>query len=83
LPNWYAQRQKGPVGIERKLGGEVVVTAVTVRHEASRALVGPFDGTAERSRGMEDADIFVGTARLHAERAADVTGQDANLFGST
>ena len=74
------RRVAAVVRIERELGGQVVVAAVAVRHEASRPLVGPFDGTAERARGMEHADIFGKWRRLHAEGTADMTGQDANLF---
>ena len=75
-----AHRQEGAVGIERKLGGELVISPVAVGHEAARALVGPFDRTAERARRMQHADIFRKRRRLHAERAADMAGQDANLL---
>ena len=73
-----AHRQEGAVGIERELGGEPVIAAVAVGDEAARALVGPLDRTAER--GVQHADIFRKRRRLHAERAADMTGQDANLL---
>ena len=74
------QRQEGAVGIERELGGELVVAAVAVGDEAARALVGPLDRAAERARGMQHADIFGKRRRLHAERAAHVRRQDADLL---
>ena len=40
---------------------------------------GPFHRTAERLRGMCDADIFGIVEVLHAERATNVGGQDTNL----
>ena len=76
-----AHRQEGAVGVERKLGGDLVVAAVAVGHEAARALVGPFDRAPERARRMQHADIFGKRRRLHAERAADIAGQDADLLG--
>ena len=74
-------RQEGAVGVERELGGDLVVAAVAVGDEAAGALVGPFDRAAERARGMQHADIFRKRRRLHAERAADIAGEDADLLG--
>src|SRR3979411_2875463 len=54
--------------------------AVAVGEETGRALVGPFHRTAQRLRGMQDADIFGIVDVLHAERAADVGGQEVNLL---
>ncbi len=76
-----AHRQEGAVGVERELGGHLVVAAVAVGDEAAGALVGPFDRAAERARGVQHADIFRERRRLHAERAADIAGQDAHLLG--
>ena len=52
-----------------------------IGHERAGALVGPFDRTAEQFRGVQDADIFRIDGRLHAERAADIAGQHADLVG--
>ena len=68
-----------PLGIECEFGGLFVVAAVAVRHEARRALVGPFHRTAEQFRGVQDADVFRIDRRLHAERTADVAGEDVHL----
>ena len=75
------QRQEMSVGVERELGGLLVVAAVIVGHEARRALVGPFHRPAERARGVQDADIFRIDLRLHAERAADIAGEHVHLVG--
>ena len=59
----------------------VEVAAVMVGDEAAGALVGPFHRPAEHLRGMQDADIFRIGGGLHAERAADIAGEDAELLG--
>ncbi len=66
-------------GIERQFGVHDLRAAVAVGQEAGRALVGPLHRAAEHLRRMQDADIFGIVHVLHAERAADIGGQDANL----
>ena len=56
--------------------------ALAVGEEAGRALVGPFHRTAERLRRVQDAGIFGIVDVLHAEGAADIGGQDADLVVS-
>ena len=75
------QRQELALGVERELGGLLVVAAVVVGDEAAGALVGPFHRAAELLRGVQDADVFRIDLRLHAERAADVAGQHVHLVG--
>ena len=53
--------------------------AVAVGEEAGGALVGPFHRPAQHLRRVRDAGIFGIVHVLHAERAADIGGQDANL----
>ena len=53
---------------------------MAVGQEAGRALVGPFHRAAQRLRRMQDADIFGIVDVLHAERAADIGGQQVDLL---
>ena len=76
-----ADREKFAIGIEREFGVDVLGAALAVGQEAARAFVGPFHRAAERLRRVQDADIFGVVHVLHAERAADIGGQDAHLFG--
>ena len=52
---------------------------MAVGQEAGRALVGPLHGAAQRLRRVQDAGVFGIADVLHAEGAADIGGQDANL----
>ncbi len=74
-------REKRAVGGERELGSDVVSAAVAVGDEASRSLIGPFDRPPERPRRMQEANVLGKHHRLHAERAADLAGQDADGLG--
>ena len=74
-------RQELAVLVERQLGVEVVVAAVLVAEEGARTVVGPLHRTAEDLRGVEQAGVFGIGRALHAERAADIAGQDAHLVG--
>ena len=53
--------------------------AVAVGEEAGRALVGPLHWPSQRLRRVQDAGVFGIADVLHAEGAADIGGQDANL----
>ena len=53
--------------------------AVAVGQKTGRALIGPFHRTAQRLRRVQDAGIFGIVDVLHAEGAADIGGQDADL----
>ena len=59
----------------------VLGAAVLIGHEAAGALVGPFHRTAKRAGAVQDADVFRIDRGLHAERAADLAGDDAHLVG--
>ncbi len=72
-------RQELAVGVERELGRDPVVAAMAVGYEAARALVGPLHRHPERARRMQRADIFGIDRGLHAERAADIAGDDMDL----
>src|SRR4029078_9316546 len=72
-------RQETAFGVQRELGGLLVVAAVVVGHKARRTLVGPFHRTAERLRGVQDADIFRIDSGPHAVLAADIAGDDVHL----
>ena len=74
-----AHREEVAVRVERELGDLLVVAAVAVGEKARRTLVGPFDRTPEQARRVQQADIFGIGLRLHAERAADIAGEDAHL----
>ena len=72
-------RQKPAFGIERQFGVNELRAAVAVGEEAGRALVGPLHGAAQRLRRVQDAGVFGIADVLHAEGAADISAQDANL----
>ena len=76
-----AHGEEVAIGVKRKLGRDIVIAAVAVGDETAGALVGPLHRPAERARGMQHADIFRKYRGLHAERAADLAGQDAHVFG--
>ncbi len=67
--------------VERQLADEFLIASVAVGKEAPGALVGPFHGPTERAGGMQHANIFRKQHALHAERAADLTGQDVHGLG--
>ncbi len=73
------QREEAAVGVERELGDLLVVAAVAVGEEARRALVGPFDRPPEQARAVQHRDVFGIGLRLHAEGAADIAGEQAQL----
>ena len=75
-------REEIAVAVERQFGGHLVVAAVAVGDEAARALVGPFDRAAQFARRVQDAVIFAIGRLLHAKRAADPVGQDAQLVAA-
>ena len=54
--------------------------ALAVRQEAVGALIGPFHRAVQRLRRVQDAGIFGIIDVLHPERAADIGGEDADLF---
>ena len=66
-------------GIQRQLGVDQLSAAVTVGQKAGRALVGPLHRAAERLGRMQDTDIFGIADILHAEGAADIGGENADL----
>ena len=70
-----------PSFAERQLADELVIAAVTVGEKAARAFVGPFHRPAERAGAVQHADIFRKQHALHAERAADLAGQDVHRLG--
>ena len=73
-------REELAFGVERQLAVDLLRAAVAVGQKAGRALVGPFHRTAQRLRRMQDADIFGIVDVLHAERAADIGGQQVDLL---
>ena len=52
---------------------------MAVGEEAGRALIGPFHRAAQRLCRVQDTGVFGIADVLHAEGAADIGGQDANL----
>ncbi len=75
----HPQGEEVALRVERQFGGHLVIAAVAVRDEAFRTLVGPLDRPAQRPRGMEQGEVFRIDRRLHAERTADIAGQDPHL----
>ena len=73
--------RKLPSRVERQLAFDERPAPVLIRQKTAGALVAPLDRTAERARRMQDPDVFGIGRRLHAERAADVMGKDAQTFG--
>ncbi len=73
--------KKGPIAGKRELGHDVVIAAMAVGDETAGALVGPLHGPAERASGVQQADIFGEDRGLHAERAADLAGQNMHVLG--
>ncbi len=76
-----AHGQEFAVGIEREFADDFVIAAMAVGDKAAGALVGPFHRTAERARGVKHANVFGKHGGLHAERAADLAGQNAHVLG--
>ena len=75
-----AHREEFAVLVERKLGVDVLRTALTVGQEAGGAFVDPLHRTTEHFRGIQDAHVFGIVDVLHPERAADIGGEDAHLL---
>ena len=69
------------VVVERHLNDHVLCAAMVVRYETARALVGPFDRPPEQASAVQETDIFGVNRGLHAKRAADLTGDYADLVG--
>jgi hypothetical protein len=65
--------------VERKLGLGDVVARLRIRQEAFGAGADPFDRTAGQLGGVAAHRDFVEHRRLHAEAAAGVAGDDANI----
>ena len=68
------------VTVEPQINGHVDVAAVLVGQEAFDAVRDPAHGSAEFARRPGNQDIFRIDAAFHAERAADVTGDDVNVI---
>ena len=75
------QRQEAAVGVHAQLGVDGDVAAVVVGEEAFPALRDPAHRAAELARGIEHEHVLGIGAALHAERAADILGHDADLIG--
>ena len=73
-------RQESAIGIQRQLRDRLMVAAVLVREEAAGPLIGPFHRPAQCAGGMQQRRIFGIGAGLHAEAAADIAGQHAELL---
>ena len=58
-----------------------MVAAVVIGEKTLRPRVGPFHRTPELARGVHRADVFREDRALHAERAADVARDEAQLAG--
>src|SRR4029079_402648 len=67
--------------VEGDLNHHVLRAAMMIGYATARALVGPFHRTPEKAGGVQDADIFRIDRSLHAERAADLAGPNADLVG--
>src|SRR5262249_16117023 len=76
----HAQREKFSSRIQRQFGAHLVVAAVAVGEKAFRTFIGPFDRAAQYARGVQATDILRVGAGFHAERAADIAGEDAQLL---
>ena len=73
------ERQELGIGVERQLDMGDVVAAMRVRHEALRALGGPFDRAAHLAGGPGHDRLFGVMVDLRAEAAADI-GRDDTQF---
>ena len=74
------QRQKPALLVERHFGGRHVVAALRVADEMLAAVGEPAHRTPESPRRLENQRIFAIDHVLGAEAAADVLGDDAQLF---
>ena len=74
-------RERAPFRVEREFRLHLVVAAVLVGHEASRAVVRPLHRPAEHLRRVQQAGVLGIGVRLHAEGAADIAGQHPELLG--
>ena len=75
----HLEREEFRVGVERQLDMGDMVAAMRVRHEAVRALGGPFDRPPHLA-GRPGDDRFLGVVvDLRPEAAADIGGDDAQF----
>ena len=75
----HLEREELGVAVERQLDMGDVVAAMRVRHEAFRALGGPFDRPPDLAGGPGDDRLLGVMVDLRAEAAADIGGDDAQL----
>ena len=75
-----AHGKEAALAVEGEFGMHGAVPAVMIGGEAFGARVGPLDGPLQHPRGMQDGDVFGEHRRLHAERAADMAGQNAHIL---
>ena len=74
-----AECEERPVLVQRELGGRDVVARLVVGHEALGAVAGPLHGSAQLLRRVEAKDVLAIGAGSHAERAAHVVADHAQL----
>ena len=75
------QGPEATVPVQAQLGVEGDVAAMVVGKEAFPALRDPAHRAAELARGIEHEHVLGVGATLHAERATDILGNDADLIG--
>ena len=63
--------------IQCQFSGHLMIAPMAVGEKAFGSFVRPFYRTPKRSRGMQQTDILRIGGSLHAERTADITGENA------
>src|SRR5215472_6956352 len=73
-----AQAQKLALGVERQLGGDILVAALIIAEQCLGACRDPFDRPAYPARGPQYNRLLRIDIALHAKAAADVSRDDAD-----
>ena len=76
----HPQPEEAPVAVQRQPGAADMVAPMIVAEEALRPLRRPLHGPVQAARGEQADHVFRVVEQLHAEAAADVRGDDAELF---
>ena len=75
------QRREAAIAVHAQFGVDGDVATMVVGKEAFPTLRDPAHRAAELARGIEHEHVLGVSTALHAERAADILGDDADLIG--
>ena len=78
----HPQAEEAAVGVKREFTLQDAVAAVGIGKKTFEPRRAPFGGTAGPARRIQQGGVFRISLRLHAEAAADVGGENADLLRS-